>query len=279
MQDSLMSAKNFFTLVIILCRKLQGGDTMSVVIQLLQNNEVLRARLLQLENSELRVHSRLSTSSLYHPGQSIRIKVPRKIRSIYLLFEIKEYLPVTLRIEVEKYYSDMMRHLSKFELLQLEKLRLHLTQNSNSRFIQGRLPELMLQALEECRFQIILPRTPKRKERPRGYNDGSGSWTLNSSTENSARRSADQAAVLQKENLYQEMTMAELSAAEVILQRERLGEDSSSISGSPAAVQTDAKELRDMLDAVESSESHESKKNGGFESLLRAAGLAAGPRR
>jgi hypothetical protein len=225
-------------------------------IQLIQNNLKVRRRLSQLANAERRCHRTLSTHVGYHPGTVIRIKVPRSLRKLTLLFVCKEQLPVTLQLEVQERWDSMVRHSDYVSLVQVDKIRTHL-KDPTSRWTKGRGAELLLQALEECVFIIQPPKSPKRTTRPRGYTDGRGSSTDHHRITLSARRKAAEEFLQSKQNLYREYTRAQLNAATEILLRESIGENTTTLQRERSAAQAYADELNVLADTSQSTESCE----------------------
>lgn len=220
--------------------------------QFVKNNspEIL-GRLKVLTDVELEFHRKLSTNVGYHPGRSLRIKLPRSLRKMFVLFEIRELLPTSLRMEVEEVWDHMVSHFEITQLSQLSKIENYLS-GSNDRFLRSRFIELITFALEEVKYSLRDPRSPKRRQRPRGYTDGRGSSSENSRVQLSARLRANREARERKQYLYKEATKAELAAASLILARERTGDDPQTISGQPSAAQSRAEELRLLSDAARS---------------------------
>ena len=223
------------------------------VEQAIKNNLKLVSQLESLASVEERLYRTLSTSSVSHPQQTLRIKLPRNLRKLAILFEIREVLSVGVRVEVEQQYDSKMAHISSEELVQLSKLTCYLENPiASARWIQGRLPQLILESLEEIRISIRSPRSPKRLVRRRGYTDGSGQSTEQSRLDRSARTQADEAGRSEKKYLYNELTRNQIAAAEVILARERSGESAQAIGERPSAAQQQVVEISDRLDASQS---------------------------
>lgn len=242
-----------------------------MLYEVVQNNLEVQKALTRLAGAESDYYRKLSTYVLYHPNSRILIKLPRSLRKLALLFEIREILPVSIRLEVENLYHQKMAHISKEELVQLSKLTRYLTGVGDHRFITGRAPELILEGLDEIRLSIKQPSRPKRTQRFRGYKDGRGSSSEQSRKDSFARRWADRIALREKQYLYNEAAKAEIAAAEVILARERSGESAQAIGGNPSAAQENAEELCLLRDASQSTGSCEHFEECRRNSLLRMA--------
>lgn len=220
---------------------------------LVENNPSVQSRLSILRAVESEMYRKLSTYVGAHPRlPEVVWKIPRKLRKLQLLFEIRKQLPWVLRLQVEQEYESKMSHIDKEQLTQLSALTRHLNDSTDDRFLKGRVPELLLEALEDCWCKYRFPKKPRRQQRRRGYSDGSGSSSEQIRQDSSARRDADLSGRMEKKYLYESLVLSELSAAEVILARERSGESAQAISGNPSAAQEQTEEFRLLLDASQS---------------------------
>lgn len=226
---------------------------MNLWCYLIENNQGLSSRVERLTRTELRLHSQLSQTVLYHPQRTIVVKLPKKLRQIVLLFEVRQLLPTTVRIEVEEVYFKTISHLSSEQLVCCENLRRYESE-CNDRFLKGRGCQLLSSALDGIRILFRDPKPAKRKVRRRGYTDGKVSGSAEEHKALTVRLKVLEEALQEKKYLYQELTRSELAAAEVILARERTGESAQAISGNPTAAQQHAEEMQQMYDVATDTE-------------------------
>jgi len=116
-------------------------------------------------------NQRLIPMSEYHPNLSISYTVPRGLKDLLLLYVIRNSLPVTLKVEIEKQYGEKYLKLKGKEFEHFSNYLRKLL-SGDSRFLDGRIKGRLIFLLQsKVRVNFIFSRTVKRKERVRGYKD------------------------------------------------------------------------------------------------------------
>lgn len=187
-------------------------------------DEAISCRLQQLYTIEMKLSTHLSTNALEHPNTVIGIKLPSaRMRDLYLLWSIREMLPVYIRMEVEIQWETRYPKLQAGSLVGLTNYRDRFVVQPDLRFLNGRARERLLWLLKVVRVNLIRARKPKTANRIRGYRD---KGTLVEASI-SARRESNRAGASQEEtdSLPERFSAWQLACATDLLERERLGED------------------------------------------------------
>jgi len=211
---------------------------MIVYYEIIANSPVIARELRRLARLEKQLQARLSPQSLYHPGLRIGIKFPtRKMRDYVILWEAREFLPITIRLEVENLFARNSKlHWKEREILLSFRDKFLVEQDA--RFLNGRAKERLIWLLQNIRINLIYPKKPKTIQRPRGYKDH-GSMRKE---DVSARLAADQRGFreeAERNQCYNDRA-DQLTRATEILELERQGVPVNVIQGASAtAVSTE----------------------------------------
>jgi hypothetical protein len=155
----------------------------------------------------------------WHPLAELVVSLPRNQRRLCILWMVRNNLPWCVRVRLEEVFQD--DKLSKFSdsLLQLKSdLR-------NSRWIRGRLPDVLERAFAEIQLYVRLdPKAAKRKVRRRGHRE-SNRTSIEERPILAARKQADHPGFgeLPKQQQIWELQRQDLDRADQILAAEALG--------------------------------------------------------
>lgn len=105
------------------------------------------------------------------PGWSYSLLLSEKVKDVVILYQIRDRLPVLVRMEVEESYlrkyklgAETIGKIASFEDILLNE--------SNPRFLNGRVQSLLLSALNRIQLNLHqVQRAKKPAHRPRGYKD------------------------------------------------------------------------------------------------------------
>lgn len=184
-------------------------------------------RLRQLADIELRLNSSLIPKVDAAPPNLVYfVKLPTSLREIVYLYEIRELLPVTIRVSVEDRFVSLISKLvgrDGNQLAVINHLRDKIRECSDPRWIDGRATVEVLKSLKGIRLNLIQPRKPKKTQRRRGYADHGSRAEISQV----ARRQAAAAAAAEEErqNFEQTLTNYQLTLATELLAAERRGAD------------------------------------------------------
>lgn len=200
--------------------------------EIIANSPVIARELRRLASLEEQLQARLSPQSLYHPGLRIGIKFPsRKMRDYVILWEARQFLPITIRLEVENLFARHSKlHWKEREILLSFRDKFLVKQDA--RFLNGRAKERLIWLLQNIRINLIFPKKPKTVQRPRGYKDHG---TMRNEAV-SARLAADLRGYREEaeRNQYYNNRAEQLTRATEILELERQGVPVDVIQGASA---------------------------------------------
>lgn len=191
-------------------------------------------RLRQLQTLEEKLNLQLTPKVGQPPLLEYKVKLPKKLREISLLFYIRGLLPVTIRVAVEETYSNVLAKLQQGldleQLLVLHRLEDTIVFGKNPRWLDGRAPALVLDALNKVKLNLCFPKSPTRTQRRRGYSDHGSKLEISVS----ARRDADVVGSVEEERqlAYARHQESQLTQAAILIDEEHRGGDPAELWGS-----------------------------------------------
>jgi len=176
-------------------------------------------KLATLRRREELLSSEITVQLSWHPLAELVVRLPRNQRRLCVLWLIREDLPWSVRVRLEEIFDSDKRARFSSTLLSLkESLR-------NSRWISGRLPEVLERAIAETQMFVRWdPKKPRRKVRRRGHRE-SNQVSIEERPNLLARKLADHPGFgeLPKKQQIWELQRQEILRADLILSSEALG--------------------------------------------------------
>lgn len=196
--------------------------------------EELETLYLVLARKQASLHDPDSSS-----GSEVRLIWPsRKPRDFYILWLLRDSLPIMIRTEVEAHYKEIPK-LPLEERRNILKLKDRIFLDNDLNYLNGRILTRALWMLKFARIYLCKLRRPKRTQRHRGYRDHGTMPKFDAGARREANSSPNLSKALEKEYLIRQQEDLELASQ--ILRREREGVK---IQDNVRATATERKEFR-----------------------------------
>lgn len=185
----------------------------------------IQHRLTELARLETKLNQELTPKSEYHPGLRYVVRLgTKRPRDIFLLWIVRECLPVSIRMEVERQFEALNESLNVTDLMLAWAFVDKFTSEEDLRFLNGRASGKLYDVLGKIRLNLEQSPRPKTHQRPRGYKDHGS--LASEQTKSDRQLAKEVAAEKDSRRTYDDLQKLQLSRASEILLKEREGDSS-----------------------------------------------------